>query len=43
MSMVKREQGRRFWSKDRFYSENEAFMVKKIGILALRGKDPWGN
>jgi hypothetical protein len=30
-------------SKVRFCSEKAAFMVKKMGILAFKGKDPGGS
>jgi hypothetical protein len=41
--MVKSVSGRRFLSNDRFCKEKAAFIVKKIGIFAFKGKLPYGN
>jgi hypothetical protein len=41
--MMNRERGKWAGFRDKFLREKVAFMVKNIGILAFRGKDPGGS
>jgi hypothetical protein len=43
LSIVKRDSGSYVLSKERFLKEKAAFIVKKIGIFAFRGKEPDGS